>query len=101
MTIQSDGVRHLLFPGLEDGDEYRGHKNQALKPAEEEVHSFIVAESGSAALIETDIKPFVDLSFVFRAEDRESAHFGRSAHMRSPARLRIKPLDLHDADLAV
>jgi hypothetical protein len=55
----------------------------------------------SAARIEPDIKPFVDLPLVFRAEDRESATFRCVAHMRSPARLRIKPLDLYDADLAV
>ena len=51
------------------------------------------------AVIEADIKTLVDLSFVLRAEDRESAHFGRVVYMRPPAGLRIEPLYLHDPDL--
>ena len=54
-----------------------------------------------SATCQSDIKSLIDPPLVFRAEDRESAHFGRGAHMRSPTRLRIKALDLHDADLAV
>jgi hypothetical protein len=54
-----------------------------------------------SATCQSDIKSLIDLPLVFRAEDGESAHFRGSAHVRSPARLRIKPLDLHNADLAV
>jgi hypothetical protein len=51
--------------------------------------------------IEPDVQSLVDLSLVFRSEDRECADFRRTAHVGSPARLGVEALDLDDADSAV
>jgi hypothetical protein len=62
---------------------------------------FFKAERLPDASTEPDIEPLVDLTFVFRAEDGESAHFRGTAHMGSPTRLRVEALDLDNADSAV